>query len=174
VIPIRFNRWFWFEAKGATPRRVAGARRRQRRHNEKVSLFPEWHDTEPVEDQIKRIDDAHMVSQQKKRDELALTWRAARAMLREIPQRPRDQFLGWWRNCGRPGNADDFFRNLRDFVAGKLNIDQIVSNLRYIRRVGWEKGGWRKGDGRQWFVYGDPFTDEPDPRTLDYIREGAD
>ena len=141
------------------------ARKAIQTHNDKVALFPEYHLTETAEERAQKAVDGIKDGIEEHRAKLCLEWRAARAMLRDMSEEKRTQFLGFWNTCGYPGVPDWLLRTIKSFNEGKIDIEGRLAELRKIRRIAYDKFG--KDDPTwNWMPIGDPASDEPDPKAL--------
>ena len=101
---------------GPTPRRLAAAKRALARQREKLPLFAdEIAAGQPTpEERIRMFDDAYISWRKKMRAFTASMWLKGRALLREMPEMERNEFLDYWNHRWKgPKRAEYFLDILR-------------------------------------------------------------
>lgn len=115
---IRFKRALKSEKRGATPRRLAAAKRALRRQADALPLFSEQiKDEQPTpEERIKSFDNSHAEFAQRLRDHDAKSWRKARVQLRSLPREEQEVVLTFWNKSSMPANAGYFATVMHNYI----------------------------------------------------------
>lgn len=101
---MRFLRRPIILPKGATPRRLAAAKRRLQRHRDSWALFPQYWPKQTAEEDIADIDEKSLRGQLETRMRRAAGWRSVRVRIRTHPQ--KEQILRYWQTCNYPADPD--------------------------------------------------------------------
>ena len=115
---MRFRPRGRVQLRGATPRRVAAARRALRRERQRLVLFANQVAAEQPtpQERVEHFDLELLQTDQRHRDLAARHWRWGRRQLAQLPPSTRDQILAAWNRSFIPPDAAYF----ADFVRRQL------------------------------------------------------
>jgi hypothetical protein len=102
---VQFDPYIKATRRPVTGRRLAAARRALQRQADKVALFPELAPTETPGERVERFDAEVVAMVQRRRDDLAQTWRRARRQLRALTPEQRAKVMAQWNNKFLPKHA---------------------------------------------------------------------
>jgi hypothetical protein len=133
---MHFQRVGFYQPKGATPRRLAAAKKAIQREKDKWELFPENQTKVTPEERIARTDAGSIRVQKENRLKTARDWRIARASLRSLTEPLKGEVFRAWQTGMYPGTP----AYLISLITGALRDPQMFCRQRrqlvYCRLIG--------------------------------------
>lgn len=133
---MRFSRYPKHEDRGATPRRLAHARKWVAKDKEQIGLFPELARYQSAEERIANQDAGFAHYWQELRDGRARNWRQARAELLTLPPIRRAGLAAYWQRARCPGDPVYLLGMIRDARKPAGSFWARLARLRRLELVG--------------------------------------
>lgn len=138
---MKFQRFPFRQAHtpGATPRRLAAARKAIQAQLDKVPLFPELVTIQDPEERIAIIDSGRIDNMAERRRDIARNWWRARRILRGLFPAQRESLLRWWNECGHAngtGGPVGLIVAADQLLMGKFDPDGKLREIERCRVLG--------------------------------------